>query len=482
MYTIVAVAYGFSSYHLKKYAVVLMTTVLFSIPSLLLGQNQNLKLPEAIETGINNYGDLRAKNNYALAAEERADEVVRRYLPDIGLAAQQSYGTTNGQYGPLFGINGFAGSSGPYQETQNWNAAFGSLYFVNVNWEIFSFGRRKRNIKAANAEAEQFGEDYAQEVFQHKIKIASAYLNLLASQRLLISQEKNLERAEVFFQNVSVRAKNGLMPGVDSSMAGADVSRARITLNQVKEQVKTQNNTLAEFMGVRPQNFVADSTFLQTIPSSLIKNVSDIESTEGHPAIRYMESRIFTSEQIQKAVKAEYFPSITALGVYQARGSGINPDYASDLSSYSNSYSDGINPTRQNYLIGVGFVWNLTNISEASKRFSSQKLITEGLKEENNRLSIELENRNDAADARIAYALNSYNEAPKQVEAAQAAYRQRLALYDNGLTTLTDVTTALYALNRAETDRDIAYTNVWQALLLKASAAGDINIFLNEFK
>ena len=100
MYTIVAVANGFSSYHLKKYAVVLMTTVLFSIPSLLLGQNQNLKLPEAIETGINNYGDLRAKNNYALAAEERADEVVRRYRPDIGLAAQQSYGTTNGQYGP----------------------------------------------------------------------------------------------------------------------------------------------------------------------------------------------------------------------------------------------------------------------------------------------------------------------------------------------------------------------------------------------
>ena len=443
---------------------------------------QDLKLPEAIDTGIENYGNLRAKDKYAMAAKERADEVKRSYLPDVGLGAQQSYGTTNGQYGPLFGINGIASSSGPYHEAQNWNTAFGALYFVNVNWEVFSFGRRKKNIKAAKAEASQYGEDYAQEVFQHKIKIASAYLNLLASQRLLLSQRKNLERAEVFYQNVSVRVKNGLMPGVDSSMAGAEVSRAKITLNQVREQVKTQNNKLAEYMGIPPQDFIADSTFLNTIPSSMVTNVSTLNSTDEHPSRKYLQSRVFTSELKQKAVKGEYWPSITALGVYQARGSGINPDYATDLTSYSSSYTDGIDPTRQNYLLGIGFVWNLTDISEAHKRFSSQKLITEGLKEENKKLKIELENLNDAANARLKYALSNYQEAPKQVEAAQAAYRQRIALYENGLTTLTDVTTALYALNRAETDRDIAYTNLWQALLMKASATGDINLFLNEFK
>ena len=459
-----------------------IVTIIIALTSSYTLLGQNLKLPDAIKTGIDNYGKLRAKNNYAMAAEERADAVIRSYFPDVSLAAQQSYGTTNGQFGPLFGINGIAGSSGPYQENQNWNAAFGSLYFVNVNWEVFSFGRRKNDIRAAKAEAIQYQEDYEQEVFQHKVKIASAYLNLLASQRLLISQRKNLERAEVFYQNVSVRVKNGLMPGVDSSMAGAEVSRAKITLNQVMEQVKTQNNKLTEFMGVEPQDFAADSTFLQTIPSSMILNVSRINTTDEHPAKKYMQSKFLTSKQKQKAIHARFWPSITALGVYQARGSGINPDYATDLTSYSSSYSDGINPTRQNYLLGLGFVWNLTDITEASKRFSSQKLISEGLNEENKRLNLEIENLNDAANARLKYALNNYEEAPKQVNAAQAAYRQRFALYENGLTTLTDVTTALYALNRAETDRDIAYTNLWQALLMKASATGDINLFLNEFK
>ena len=54
-------------------------------------------------------------------------------------------------------------------------------------------------------------------------------------------------------------------------------------------------------------------------------------------------------------------------------------------------------------------------------------------------------------------------------------------LAKNGLSTLVDVTQALYTLNRAETDRDVAYSNVWQALLLKSAAAGDFGLFINEF-
>ena len=81
----------------------------------------------------------------------------------------------------------------------------------------------------------------------------------------------------------------------------------------------------------------------------------------------------------------------------------------------------------------------------------------------------------------MEFALKNYAEAPRQVEAAAQAYLQKSTLYKNGLTTLTEVTQALYALNRAETDRDIIYTNVWQALLMKAAATGDINLFMNEF-
>jgi hypothetical protein len=105
----------------------------------------------------------------------------------------------------------------------------------------------------------------------------------------------------------------------------------------------------------------------------------------------------------------------------------------------------------------------------------------QGLEDEYKEVDIQLKAQEDAANARMDYAMQNYNEAPKQVQAAQQAYLQRSTLYNNGLTNLVDVTQALYTLNRAETDRDIIYTNVWQALLMKAAATGDFNLFINEF-
>ena len=93
----------------------------------------------------------------------------------------------------------------------------------------------------------------------------------------------------------------------------------------------------------------------------------------------------------------------------------------------------------------------------------------------------QLKNQLSLASLKMKNAVAAYTEAPIQVKAASDAYLQKTVLYKNGLSNIVDVTQALFALNRAETDRDIAYSNVWQALLLKAAAAGDFGIFINEF-
>jgi outer membrane protein TolC len=62
----------------------------------------------------------------------------------------------------------------------------------------------------------------------------------LASQRLLISQQKNLSRAEVFKKTAAARVKNGLLHGVDSTLATAEVSKAKIALNLAKTSLKNK--------------------------------------------------------------------------------------------------------------------------------------------------------------------------------------------------------------------------------------------------
>lgn len=469
--------YTNSTGKIKKTALVLLLYVLLFGKSL----GQILPLKEAINRGITNYGVLKAKSKYALAANETVELVKKDYLPNVNLSVQQDYGTVNGQNGPLYGLGGLGvASSGLALPSQNWNAAFGALYLANVNWEVYNFGRTKQKIEVAKSDANRLQKDYEQELFHHEIKISAAYLNLLASQRLLISEQKNLERSEVFYRNVSTRAKNGLLPGVDSTTAAAEMSSAKIRINRLKEQVKVQNNELAQLIGEELWNISTDTTFISHIPQSLSTAPMDTNNFT-HPVKEYFQSRIALSYQQENLLRKEYLPSFNMFGVLQTRASGFNSNYSTDQTSFSHSYFDGIIPTRQNYLIGIGAVWNLTSIVRSYYKIGSQKFITQGLEEEYKTIDLELRSRENTADARIDYALQNFNEAPLQVRAAQRAYTQRLALYNNGLSTLTDVTTAQYILNRAETDRDIAFTNVWQALLMKAAATGNFNLFLNEF-
>jgi outer membrane protein TolC len=443
--------------------------------------SQVLTLPEAIKTGVENYGTIKAKNNYVKASQETVKQTRRDYLPNLVLSGQQDYGTINGQNGPQYGYGGYGvASSGAALNDQNWNAAFGALYLANINWEFFTFGRYRQRINLAKADEQRYKFDLEQETFQQEVRIAAAYLNLLASQRLQRSQEKNLSRSQVFLNTAAARVRNGLLPGVDSTLASAEVSRAKIDLNRAKDQVKEQNNELVRLMGVEVRDFTLDTSLVAHVPLNVLTLETPKDSV--NPILKFYKSRVDFSDTQVKLFRTNYFPSFSLFGVFQTRASGFDPGYSVDQTAYSRNYFDGTSPDRQNYLVGIGVTWNLTNIFRASKQVSSQKYISQGLKEEYNTIDQELKIQTDAADAKIRFAMQNYNEAPFQIHAAQQAYQQRTALYKNGLTTLTDVTQALYTLNRAETDRDVIYTNVWQSLLLKAASTGDFNLFLNEFK
>ena len=168
------------------------------------------------------------------------------------------------------------------------------------------------------------------------------------------------------------------------------------------------------------------------------------------------------------------------LEFFQSRASGFESEYAQDQTAYSGSYSDGIIPTRSNYLIGVGLVWNLTSILRTNAQVKALDYSNMALQADYDLAKQQLIAQAEIAETKLSNALRIQQEAPIQVQAATDAYTQKTALYRNGLTTLVDLTQTLYALNRAETDRDIAFINVWQALLLKAAASGDISLFTNE--
>jgi outer membrane protein TolC len=441
---------------------------------------QTLSLREAVDTAMVRYGIIQAKGNYVKAGQERVIQSKRDYLPNLNFSGQQDYGTVNGQNGPLYGFGGFGvASSGLPLPSQNWNAAFGALYLANINWEFFSFGRAKERIEVAKSSLHVNETDLVQEQFQQQVRVAAAYLNLLVAQRLKRIQEKNLDRALVVKRTATARAANGLLAGVDSSLANAEVSAARIALTNALNLVQEQANQLTILTGLPAANYQLDTAFISKVPAAFADSVGLKEET--HPILQYYQSRIDLSNRQVILNRKQYYPSFSFFGVYQTRGSGFASTYAVDQTAFTHNYYDGIKPTRSNYLLGIGLQWNMTTLLRTKPAIRSQEFTSKGLQNEYDQVKLQLNAQVSLADMKIRNALSNYLEVPNQLRSASDAYLQKTTLYNNGLTNIVDVTQALYALNRAETDRDISYSNVWQALLLKAAATGNWDIFINEF-
>lgn len=438
-----------------------------------------LFLSKAIQNGLQNYQSIRAKQNYLQSSLALVKNAKNEYLPNILASIQQDFGTVNGQFGPLsgYGIAGTA-SSGPTYNSQNWTAAFGGVYVVNTNWEAFSFGRLKSRIDYAASQVNKDSADIAQEQFVESVKISGAYLNLLVAETVYKSAVANLERAKYIQQVVLARTRSGLNAGVDSSIANAEVSKAKLLIIDARNNEQQYRNQLTQLMNIAPADYIADSSFLNTLP----QNYTTSFSISANPQVKYYQTRIDQSNSYQKLLAKSILPGLNIFGVFQSKASGFDYNYAGSNSNYSKNYFDGVNPTRSNYVVGISMAWNIMSIAKIKHQTEAQKFVSLGLQNEYDLVATQLNDQLVLAGQRIENSLQSWQEAPIQYKAASDAYLQKSVLYKNGLTNIIDLQQALYLVSRAETDRSVAYINVWQSLLQKAAASGDFNLFLGQAK
>lgn len=438
---------------------------------------QVLHLPDALHYAVENYDQLKMKQQLIHASTQQTEFQKSQFLPDVTFGAQQSFGTINAQNGPLYAYGGLgsASTSMPLSD-QNWNAAFGSLYFANVNWSIFTFGRLKEQVNVASAYESVTNSDLEQAIFQHQIKVGAAYLNLLASQRITYVQERNVERAKTIYELTATRARSGLIPEVDASLAKAEVAHSQSMQIKAFDHELDYSKGLAVLLGDRFQAYVLDSVFTSTLP---MHELSTIGEVNHHPLLTWQDRKIKHSASNEKLIKTSRLPNVSAFGVIQGRGSGFDWNYVQDNSAYSTSYLDGVGIDRGNYLIGLSITWNISQFFRVEHRIKEQAYMTQALEHTYALTKKELSAQAALSEAKYDNALVDFKQTTIQLDAAYLAFKQHSALYTNGLTTLVDYTQTLYALNRAEVAHEVAQNNVWQALLFKAAAQGDLHILLN---
>jgi len=459
-------------------------TAVLSMAFLIHASAQNssyLSLKAAVDLGVNNHPAIKAKGNYLSAAEAVTKNARKEYLPNVIASAQQSYGTINGQFGPMAPVGALGvASAGPVNAEQRWNSGFGAAYIISTNWEVFSFGRARSRVRLGQAQTERESTDLEQTQFIHKVRVASAYLNLLIARQLLSSSQANLERVRTIQQSVKARTLSGLNPGVDSSLVNSEVSRAKLSVLEFVNNEQVVQQQLADLLNVSAENRVdPDTLYYSTLPQ-IDRVPHDIQA---NPQLRFFRSRVDYASQVAEVARKSIFPGLTVFGVYQARASGFTNSYNPETSDgYSSSYWDGVSPSRYNYVAGISLSWNLISPLKTKQQVRAQRFVAAGFQNEYEQLDRELQNQVVLSDQRIENSLQTAHEAPVQYQAASEAYLQKSVLYKNGLTTIVDLQQALYALNRAEIDQSVAFINVWNALLMKAAATGDFDLFINQVR
>ena len=447
-------------------------------------QPKILSLADAVNLAVENYPSVKIKLAEIQASQADASAQLIGYkLPTVSFQAQALFATSNQVRGTSFPNGGTSISSTGSIKANGYSAdaVWSSFSTILGSYKIANFGKKTADEAMYKAGTEQAEADYEKEIFDQKARAADAYLMALVYEDAVKVQQKNLERTQEFFNIIQATTKAGLRPGVDSSMATAELSKATLLLLESRRMAKDQKIKLAQILGGGNSDFalVADK-FNTSLPEpgyvSAGLNVSD------HPVLQFYQKRIDFSQAKVISIRKSYLPSIMAVGALWSRGSGISDKTNPDGNFNYNASLSGLKFRAYNYMAGVSTLWNISDVFKTKRQSRAQEFLTQSYQQGYKQMQIQLQGALESADLQYASAMEAVRQAPVQLAAAQDAYNQADARYKAGLSTIIELTQAVTLLNRAEIDQIVAHNNVWRAMLQRSAVNGNISGFLSQVK
>jgi adhesin transport system outer membrane protein len=405
----------------------------------------------------------------------QAQETYHNWLPNLNLNYQADVGTSNNVTGPYFGFGVIPSSSGGIHNTNVTTAMSDNLGIAELDWEVYNFGKYRAENQVAQSDINVEQNNFARSKYDLQAFTISNYLQLLRLQDFIGIQYRDIQRNREILRSIVSLAKSGVRAGVDTSVAEAELSKARLNYIELNNQLKQVQLQLSAVSGYPYQTIVPDTTVEMTLinqPSAYIFP----EDTLNHPLINFYKSVLDNSLQRERLVKNLYNPKLMIEAAAWDRGSSV------DAAGNYGGLGSGYGFQRGNYLVGLGISFNLFDLKRRQLKLNTQKAATyydQSLLSEQERLLSVSANQ---ADAEMQTALDRLKEIPNQLNAANASYRQNLSLYRNGLSDIVTLDAALNILYRAETDYMQAKYDYANALFQKAITQNQVNAVLNLLK
>lgn len=431
-----------------------------------------LTLNDAIQLALKNYPAIKESRARAQAAEAGVGVARTAYLPRLDMLWQENRGTTNNVFGLLFPQSTLFSMTGPVLGTRSLgDSVWGSAGAVLLSWEAVDFGQRKAGVDVASAQTSLARNQAALTELDVASGAADAFLTVLAAEESVRAVRANVDRLQIFANNVRTLVQNQLRPGADQSRAEAELAIANNQVSQAVQIAEVARASLADAVGSAGSSFELAIGALTTIPQATIESAD----LKAHPAARAGQAAVDIVRARERSLDSAYFPHITLQSTIAGRGTGAETPGVP-------SFGNGLWLQVPNWAVGASVTFPAFDIFSlrARKSVELQNELAETARYERTLQALTTQEVKARALMKAATAIA--NNTPIERQAATAGESQARARYQNGLASVTEVAEAQRLLAQAEADDAVARLGVWRALLATAQAHGDLAPFIDKIK
>ncbi|MBN4983872.1 efflux transporter outer membrane subunit [Stenotrophomonas maltophilia] len=296
-------------------------------------------LDQLVDEALRNSPNLRAAQAKLLASRSLQRQRRAEQLPSVGAAAghanikaPDSIGNRVRSIGE--NVAGVAEANGRPQEAAQLRQQFADtdldteLYVAgfDASWELDLFGRRRRAVEQASAEAGANAAALADAQVQLAAELAQVYLGYRSSRERIALAEDNLRAAQESLQLTRQRRQRGADSDLQVERAQAELEQQQAALPTLQAQADEARDLLALMVGREPGALDARLAADQPLPQLPAKvPVDDARALiQRRPDVRKAERELAASSaQIGQALSA-YFPQVTLLGSIGAGATSVS--------------------------------------------------------------------------------------------------------------------------------------------------------------
>lgn len=196
----------------------------------------------------------------------------------------------------------------------------------DASWEADVFGRIRRGLQAANADAVAAAEARRAVLVTVLGDVGRSYAELRGFQLRLDIAQKNIKTQQDTLDLTSVRAKAGLATELDVARAAAQLEATRSVVPALESGIEVSIHRLSVLLGQEPGALRSELIGAAAVPVTPPDVPVGLPSQllERRPDIRQAEAQIVAATARVGEAKAEYFPRFLLSGTAGRQASQLH--------------------------------------------------------------------------------------------------------------------------------------------------------------